>query len=181
MMRTRDAVQATPIPTRRQCLFLIGAGIAGLCCAGSAAAQEDPRTAPEQFHRYGVDQQTVTLVTTIGHYEFLVGVIYNTERPDSAFIARHPVRSDEGILYLVPVVQPFGISNQGVPFPTDLIFISADGRVVQIQSSIMANDSRVYAAETPVKGALQVVAGTVTRIMAAPGDYVLSDFFGRTL
>lgn len=180
-MRTRDDVQAALILKRRQCLVLIGAAIAGVCGVGKAKAEEDPRTAPQQFHRYGVDQQTITLVTTTGHYDFLVAVIYNTERPESALVARHPVQSDEGILYLVPVVQPLAISNQGVPFPTDLIFISQDGRVVEIKPSIMANDSRVYTARMPVKAALQVIAGTVARITASPGDYVLSDIFGRTL
>lgn len=181
MIRSPDDSRSARAQTRRRCLFLIGAAMTGLYGATRAAAEEDPRTAPEQFHRYGVDQQLVTIATTTGHYDFQVAIIYNAQRADSALIGRHPVQWDQGILYLVPVVQPLGISNQGVPFPTDLIFISKDGRVLQIQPSIMANDGRVYTSRMPVKAALQVIAGTVARISARPGDHVLSDAFGRTL
>ena len=73
------------------------------------------------------------------------------------------------------------ISNQGVPFPTDLLFVSRDGRVIEVHPSIMANDSRVITSMTPVKAAFQFIAGTVARISATPGDYVLNPLFGRTL
>src|SRR5665213_580815 len=117
-----------PIPTRRQFLSAIG-GLSSLALAGAARAEEDPRNAPQQFHRYGIDQETVTIVTTTGHYDFLVAVISNPGTPDSGFMSRRAVSPDEGLLYTAQTVGPLAISNRGVPFPTDLLFISADGRV----------------------------------------------------
>jgi uncharacterized protein len=161
--------------------MLIGAGLAGLLAAGKSGAQENPREAPEQFHRYGIDQQTITVVTRTGHYPFLVAMVHNPGDPESALTARRRVQPDEGILYLADNVQPLGISNLGVPFPTDLLFAAGDGRVIEVFPGIMANDSRIVTSSIPVKAALQVVAGTVARISAAPGDYLLNSAFGRTL
>jgi uncharacterized protein len=160
---------------------LLGAGVAGLFLIDKARADEDVRTAPEQFHRYGIDQMTVTIVTRTGHYDFLVALVNNPGKPDSALIARRQIMRDEGILYAVDYVQRLGISNQGVQFPTDLMFMSKDGRVIEVHPTIMANDSRTITSTIPVKAALQVIAGTVARTSAAPGDYVLNPIFGRTL
>lgn len=168
------------MPSRRDCLAVLGAGVAGLALAGAARAA-DPRNDHQQFDRQSVDQQTVTLVTRTGHYEFLVAVIYNPGTPDSALIARRRVQPDEGILYAADHAQRLGISNQGVQFPTDLLFVARDGRVIEVDANIMANDRRVFTPTIPVKAALQVVAGTVARTSAAPGDYLLNPLFGRTL
>lgn len=168
-------------PSRRRCLAMLGAGLTGLAFARQAAAADDPRSAHEQFDHNSVDQDVVTFVTRTGHYDFLVALVNDPGTPDSALVARRPIRRDEGILYAVDTVRPLSISNRGVPFPTDLLFVTRDGNVIEVHPSIMANDGRVITSMTPVKAALQFIAGTAARISAAPGDYVLNPLFGRTL
>jgi uncharacterized membrane protein (UPF0127 family) len=168
--------------SRRQYLAFAGATAAGLLVPGLASAQEDPRRAHELFHRYGVDQQTVTVATRTGHYDFLVALVgIGQDHTDSALIARRRLDPDEGVLYTADYVQPLGISNQGVSFPTDLLFASGDGRVIEIHAGILPNDSQVITSTTPVKAAMQLIAGSVARISAAPGDHLLYPLFGRTL
>jgi uncharacterized protein len=169
--------------SRRQCLPIIGLVIGGLAFARGAAAddQRDPRTDKQQFQRYSIDQESMTLVTITGNYPFLVDVIMNQEKPDSAFRARAPVQPDEGMLYAYDVVRQIGISNHGVPFATDLMFITADGRIIEIHPMIMPNSDQVITSNIPVKAALQVIAGTVRRLDITPGDHVLLPLFGRTL
>jgi uncharacterized membrane protein (UPF0127 family) len=167
--------------SRRCCLALAGIGLTGCLVGAKAGAEEDPRNAHEQFHRNSVDQDLATFVTRTGHYEFLVVLVNNPGTADSALIGRRPVRRDEGILYANDSVRPISLSNQGVPFPTDLLFVSRDGRVVEVHPSIMANDSRAITSMIPVKAAFQFIAGTTARISAMPGDYVLNPLFGRTL
>lgn len=168
--------------SRRGYLAGAGAALTGLLMPGFVSAQEDPRRAHELFHRYGVDQQAVTVATRTGHYDFLVAIVETgPDHADSALIARRRLDPDEGVLYTADYVQPLGISNQGVSFPTDLLFASSDGRVIEVHAGIMANDSRVITSITPVKAAMQLIGGTVARISAAPGDHVLYPLFGRTL
>lgn len=168
------------MPSRRNCLALLGVGVTGLILSGRTRAA-DPRNDHQQFDRHGIDQQTLTMVTRTGHYEFVVALVNNPGTTDSALIARRKVMPDEGILYAADYVQRLGVSNQGVQFPTDLLFVASDGRVIEVDANIMANDGRVITATIPVKAALQVIAGTVARTSAAPGDYLLNPIFGRTL
>lgn len=167
--------------SRRRYLAFAGATVGGLLMSRGASAQQDPRRAHELFHRYGVDQQSVTVVTRTGHYDFLVALVEtDKDHTDSVLIARRRLAPDEGILYTADYVQPLGISNQGVSFPTDLLFASSDGRVLEVHAGIMANDNRVISSMTPVKAAMQLIGGSVARISAAPGDRLLYPLFGRT-
>ena len=151
-----------------------------LVSAGAAKAQNQPQTS-DQIDRYSVEPPTVTLVTVTGHYPFLVVVVGGPSDARSALAGRRRITSDEGILYVQDVVQRLGISNQGVPYPTDLLFASEDGQIVEVHPQIMANDSRVITSNVPVTAALQVLAGTIANTSAAPGDYLLNALFGRTL
>jgi uncharacterized protein len=168
-------------PSRRDCLTMAGVLMTGLVLPGKARADEDPRNKHEQFRRHSVDAVNITIVTRTGHYDFLVAYVSNPGNSDSALIARRQMQPDQGILYANDFLAPLSISNQGVQFPTDLMFVARDGRVLDIHPSIMANDSRVITSSIPVKAALQVIAGTVARISATPGDHLLSSIFGRTL
>ena len=170
-----------PRYSRRRCLAMMSGGLIGLTCAVAARADEDPRVAPEQFHRYGVDQQSITLATRTGDYPILVALVFNPDDARSALIARRRIEPDEGILYVNDYDRLLGISNQGVRFPTDLLFVADDGRVIAVHPAIMANDDRVITSSIPVKAALQVIAGTIARAASAPGDHLISPLFGRSL
>ncbi len=169
--------------SRRDCIGLIGFAVTGLGAALTARAddQSDQSSVNPQFHRYGIDQTVVAIATATGHHDVLVDVIGDRGTPDSVLKGRHPVQPDEGILYTVSVVRQIALSNAGVPFPTDILFIAQDGRIVEIHPAIMADDSRVLTAMIPVKAALQLLAGTVMRLDIVAGDVVLNKIFGRTV
>ena len=86
-------------------------------------------------------QITVTFVTRTGNYDFLVACVGNPGTADSALIARRRSTTGSRILYVNDYVRPLAISNQGVQFPTDLLFMARDGRVLEVHPNIMANDS----------------------------------------
>jgi uncharacterized protein len=167
-------------PSRRRCLVGIGLALGGLALAPAARAQLRP-TPPPEFRRQSPDQETLTIVTLSGEYPFLVDILFNRGTPDSALKSRPPLQQDEAILYAVDVVRPIALSNRGVPFATDILFIAADGRIIGIHAAIMANDPAVFVSAIPVKAALQTLGGTVRRLAIRPGDHVLQPMFGRTL
>ncbi len=163
-------------------MAILSGGLIGLPLALAARADEDPRVAPEQFHRHGIDQLSITLSTRTGDYPFQVALVSNPDdNAQSALVARRRIQPDQGILYLNDYDRPLGISNQGVGFPTDLLFAADDGRIVGVYPGIMANDDRAISSSFPVKAALQVIAGTIARSGAAPGDNLISPLFGRSL
>jgi uncharacterized membrane protein (UPF0127 family) len=168
--------------SRRDCLRLAGIAVTGLSLMAAARAQTPSRgRAPPRFRRHAIDQATVTVATVTGHYPFLVDVVAYLGAPNSALRATPPLARDEGILYVADTVRLIALSNQGVPFATDLIFITGDGRIVQLRPEIMPDDPATFVSNVPVKAAMQTVAGTVQRLDMAAGDYVLNSMFGRTL
>ena len=167
--------------SRRRCLTILSGGLVGLTLAAAARADEDPRVAPQQFHRHGVDQESVTLATRTGDYPILVALVFNPADAQSALTARRRIEPDEGILYVNDYDRPLSISNRGVQFPTDLLFAADDGRIVAVYPAIMANDDRAITSSIPVKAALQVIAGTIARAASTPGDHLISPIFGRSL
>jgi uncharacterized membrane protein (UPF0127 family) len=169
-------------PSRRRMLGL-GLVLSALALGGPAARAQDelrPRK-PPRFQRNAIDQDTVTLVTVTGHYPFLVDMVFNPGTPDSALRAGPPLRPDQAILYVADPVRPISVSNRGVAFATDFLFITGDGRIVQVEAGIMPDDPTVFTSWVPVKAAMQTAAGTVRRLDIAPGDDVLNEMFGRTL
>ncbi|MGH6990821.1 MAG: DUF192 domain-containing protein, partial [Stellaceae bacterium] len=124
---------------------------------------------------------TITIRTVTGNYPFLADILYNPSTPASALKARPPLARDEAVMYVVDIVRPMSLSNGGVPFATDILFVAADGRIIEVEAEILANDPTLYTARIPVKAAVQTIAGTVRRLDIRPGDHVLHPLFGRTL
>jgi uncharacterized protein len=166
--------------TRRQCLEGLGLGALALGLPRIARAG-GPIVGKQQYERYSVNQGEVQIVTSTGHHPLLVTIINDPQSPDSPLKEQHPIDPDEGVLYTMTVVQPIQASNADVPFPTDIMFMIGDGRIVEIHPQIMPNDGRLLVSNIPVKAALQMLAGTVRRFDIVPGDHVLHEVFGRTI
>jgi uncharacterized protein len=166
--------------SRRQCLRLLGLAVGGVGLVTTARAQ-NRRIPPPHFNRQSPTQDSVTIATVTGDFRFLVDIVHNGPPPESALKSQPPLARDEGVLYVVDVVRQVSLSNRGVPFATDILFITADGRIVQVEAEIMADDPAVFTSLIPVKAALQTIGGTVRRLDIRPGDHVLHPMFGRTL
>jgi len=153
--------------SRRALLWLFGVGLTSLTAPARAWAQRS------------IDQDEVTIVTSTGHHPIAVDLV-----KDPAKISRlRPYRRmarDEGLLFTYPVLQPIAISTEGIPFPSDLLFIAADGTIIEIHVGLMPNVAS-FTAMVPVRAALVLLAGTVMRLGIVSGDHVLSAIFGRTV
>jgi uncharacterized protein len=147
-------------------LFAVGVAAAGLPGAPARAQRS-------------IDQDEITIVTATGHHVVAVDLI-----KDPAKISRlkpyRRIARDEGLLFSYPVLQPIAVSTEGIPFPSDLLFIAADGKIVAIHVGLMPNVAS-FTAMVPVRAALLLLAGTVGRFGIVAGDHVLSAMFGRTI
>jgi uncharacterized membrane protein (UPF0127 family) len=61
--------------------------------------------------------------------------------------------------------------------PLDMIFIRADGTIARIAENTTPLSEAQISSGTPVKGVLEVVAGTARKYGIAPGDRVGHRFF----
>ena len=78
-----------------------------------------------------------------------------------------PLTSDEGLLLVFPSATRVCIWNQPVPFDIDVIFISADRRVIAVERALPAGDSTVHCHDT-TRMVLEVAASVANNV--SPGD-----------
>jgi len=168
--------------SRRQCLKLAGLALGGAGLLRDAVADERPDTLESpRVQRHSVDQPQITIATATGRHTVYVDIVFDRDTSDSTLKGKRPPPPDEGVLFVVTVVRPISLSNSGVPFATDILFVTQDGRIIEIHPAIMPNDARVFTANIPVKAALQTRAGLIRSLDIVAGDHVLHKIFGRTV
>ena len=60
----------------------------------------------------------------------------------------------------------------------DMIFIRGDGRILRIAENTEPLSDRIIPSGGPVRGVLEVIAGTARKLGIAPGDRVTGSIFG---
>jgi uncharacterized protein len=155
--------------SRRAMLGLTG----GAVCA---ALSRRPAAAQVIF-----DTTRVTLVTRSGRYEFVLKVADSTIKVQLGLRYQDSVPPDGGMMFVGSVSNPgaFKVVTQGLMLTTDILFISRDGRVVELHPWVRPNSADVVST-LPVVAALQLAGGTISRIGIAFGDRVLSGMFHQS-
>jgi hypothetical protein len=64
--------------------------------------------------------------------------------------------------------------------PLDMLFVDAQGRIVNIHERAVPQTDDVIAAAAPVRAVIELNGGTAARLGIKPGDRVLSTIFGDT-
>jgi uncharacterized membrane protein (UPF0127 family) len=97
-----------------------------------------------------------------------VGLMHRKELPDG-----------RGMLFDFERVQPVAMWMQNTYVSLDMIFIRADGTIANIaENTTPLSEASIYSAG-PVKGVLEVVAGTAKRYGIAAGDKVSHRIFQK--
>jgi uncharacterized membrane protein (UPF0127 family) len=98
--------------------------------------------------------------------ERMTGLMYRKELPDG-----------RGMLFDFGQEQMVVMWMKNTYVSLDMIFIRGDGRIARIaENTEPMSEAHIYAG-SPVKGVLEVAAGTAKRYGIAPGDKVAHRFF----
>lgn len=92
---------------------------------------------------------------------------------------RKEMATDEGMLFDFGAPRPVHMWMKNTYISLDMIFIRADGTVIAIGANTEPLSEAVVGVEEPVKGVLEVVAGTAARLGLKPGDRVYHPIFGN--
>ena len=156
--------------SRRAVLGLTG----GMVCA---ALSRRPAVAQAVIF----DTTQVRLVTHSGRYDFAVKVADSTVKVQLGLRYQNSVPPDGGMMFIGSVSNPgvYKVVTQGLMLSTDILFISQDGRVVELHPWVRPNSADVVSL-LPVVAALQLAGGTISRIGIAFGDRVLGGMFHQS-
>lgn len=92
---------------------------------------------------------------------------------------RKELAADEGMLFDFGAPRPVHMWMKNTYISLDMIFIGADGTVIAIGADTEPLSETIVGVEEPVKGVLEVVAGTAARLGLKPGDRVYHRIFGN--
>jgi uncharacterized membrane protein (UPF0127 family) len=139
---------------------------------GGAVAQP---AAPVSFA-----QSTVEIVSAAGpSHTFAVELAVSQEQLEQGLMFRRSLAADAGMLFDFGRVEPVSMWMKNTLIPLDMIFIAADGRIVDIAERTVPGSLAVIAARQPVRAVLEVNGGTAARLGLQAGDRVRHPIFGN--
>lgn len=145
--------------------------VLGLLCAGSAWAQP---LVPPRWER-----SSAVVETADGRrLAFSVEVADDDEERAYGLMFRRKLAADAGMLFVLPQDQPLSMWMRNTFIPLDMLFLSADGRIVAIVERTVPQSLSVIASPGKVRGVLEVNGGTAARLHLKPGDRVVHPAFG---
>jgi uncharacterized protein len=125
----------------------------------------------------GITFQTtnLTLLTRTGSYDFTVYVANNSaSQLERGLRYLHEIPPNGGLLILQSQAAPgpIGVSTAGQALPVDLLFIAANGTVMEVHYCIPTDSDTPITSTSPVSAALEIACGSVTRYGILAGDRV---------
>ncbi len=112
-------------------------------------------------------------------HAFSVELATNDAQRARGLMFRKSLPEGHGMLFDFQTEQPVQFWMRNTYIPLDMIFIRGDGRVLNIAQNTTPLSDALVPSAGPVRGVLEVIAGTARKFHIAPGDRVTGSFFGN--
>jgi len=120
----------------------------------------------------------LTIMSATGPHRFKVELAETPEQMTQGLMFRTSLAPDAGMLfdYKEPTMATMWMRNTLIPL--DMLFVDAQGRIVNIHERAVPQSDDVIAAAEPVRAVIELNGGTVARLGIEPGDRVIHPIFG---
>ncbi len=122
---------------------------------------------------------TIEIVTSSGVHAFSVEMATNDAERSRGLMYRKSLPEGHGMLFDFGTEQPVSFWMHNTYIPLDMIFIRADGRILRVAENATPMSDNLIPSGGPVRGVLEVIAGTARKLHIAAGDRVTGSFFGK--
>lgn len=134
-----------------------------------------PFAAPTQ----AADTETLEIVSKSGVHVFAVEVMRTPEEKAKGLMFRRELPDGRGMLFDFSPEQNVSMWMKNTYLSLDMIFVRADGRILRIAEHTTPESEAIIPAGGPVRGVLEVIAGTSKKLGIAAGDRVAHPLFDR--
>ena len=135
-----------------------------------------PSVGAEAGETFRWDQ--LTIVTSSGQSRsFRVEVAETPRQRVQGLQLRRGLESGDGMLFDFEIVQPVGMWMTNTFVSLDMLFIAADGRILNIARGTTPLSLATIPSTGPVRGVLEIRAGTADRLGIKAGDMVQYPIF----
>ena len=129
--------------------------------------------------RGAADQSTLEIVTKSGVHVFAVELAVTDKQRADGLMYRKELPEGRGMLFDFKPDQEVSMWMKNTYISLDMIFIRGDGRIHRIAENTTPLSENIISSGGPVRGVLEVIAGTAKKFGIAPGDRVAHPLFTR--
>src|ERR1700730_11101279 len=121
----------------------------------------------------------LTIISASGSYRFKGELAKTPAQMTQGLMFRTSLAPDAGMLfeYQQPTAATMWMRNTLIPL--DMLFVDAQGRIVNIQQRAVPQSLDVISAAAPVCVVIELNGGTAARLGIKPGDRVVPPIFGN--
>lgn len=125
------------------------------------------------------EKQTLEIVTANGVHSFAIEFVANDTDRAQGLMFRRELPEGQGMLFDFERDQDVAMWMKNTYISLDMIFINADGRIRRIAENTKTLSEEIIPSGGPVRGVLEVIAGTARKFGIKPGDRVAHPIFSR--
>jgi hypothetical protein len=130
-----------------------------------------PAPADEGTVRF--ERSEAVVLTRQGPVRFEVELATTPKQREQGLQHRQHLRAYEGMLFVFDDVAPVYMWMKNTMIPLDMIFVAADGRIINIVERTTPLSLATVPSAGPAKGVLEVVGGTARRFGIRSGDRIV--------
>lgn len=121
--------------------------------------------------------ERLEIITRGGVQVFDVEMAVTPDQRSKGLMFRKELPEGRGMLFDFAEETVISMWMRNTYIPLDMIFIRADGRIARIAENTTPLSEAIISSGAPVKGVLEVIAGTAKKFGIAPGDRVAHRLF----
>lgn len=125
------------------------------------------------------DTQILEIATAAGVHTFAVEFVANDADRAKGLMFRRELPEGQGMLFDFSREQDIAMWMKNTYISLDMIFINGDGRIRRIAENTTPLSEVTIPSGGPVRGVLEVIAGTAKKFGIKPGDRVAHPIFSR--
>ncbi|HEY1430502.1 MAG TPA: DUF192 domain-containing protein [Stellaceae bacterium] len=122
----------------------------------------------------------LTIISASGPHRFKVELAETPAQMMQGLMFRTSLAPDAGMLfdYKEPTAATMWMRNTLIPL--DMLFVDAQGRIVNIHQRAVPESLDLIAGAAPVRAVIELNGGTALRLGIEPGDRVVHPIFGNS-
>jgi uncharacterized membrane protein (UPF0127 family) len=136
-----------------------------------------PVTLAQQLQSFPTGE--LTIEGAGGRHKFRVEIATSPAQLQQGLMFRQQLAPDAGMLFDFQHSGRVSMWMKNTLIPLDMLFIDADGRIINIAERTVPYSLDPVAAAAPARAVLELNGGTATRLGIRPGDRVLFPIFGN--
>lgn len=121
----------------------------------------------------------LTILSASGPHRFNIEVAVTPAQMQQGLMFRTSLPPDAGMLFVYPQPTVATMWMRNTLIPLDMLFVDAQGRIVNIHERAVPQSLDVISAAAPVRAVIELNGGTAARLGIEPGDRVQHPVFSN--